>query len=66
MADYGVLCDSNGGEWVTVTASIMYPAMLVYVIGIPLGIVVFLKINSKLLYTTDNIAATKFPDRLIM
>ena len=60
MADYGVLCDSNGGEWVTVTTSIMYPAMLVYVIGIPLGIVVFLKINSKLLYTTDNIAATKF------
>ena len=63
VADYGVTCDPTaGGEWATITSAIMVPAMIVYVLGIPLGIAGFLFANKKWLFGGDTPRAAAFQD----
>ena len=61
VADYGVKC-SEGGEWAMITSAIMAPAMIIYVLGIPLGIAGFLRLNKKKLFGNDTPQAKQFQD----
>ena len=62
VADYGVKCDPTEGEWAMISSTIMVPATIVYVLGIPLGIAGFLYVNKKWLFGGDTPRAKSFQD----